>query len=153
MSNSIIRPPQLQRSDYPAWVTQVLHPHLDVRGSHEYDLRSLTLSTHPCQAQGGSNLGQEIYDSLLPGSHLVNCLGLRDALAIQKIPVALFRELFGDKELCFWKSACQDDLPRINVVNLKIVGDGIVFNWDSTDHAFWDESRVTPHFSKWLFKK
>ncbi len=89
---------------YPYWVECVMDPELESTSPNEYDLaKEVSLWLHANQ-KGHTTMGPVVYDYLKENDMLKSCLGLSDALAIQNLGVAVFRKIFCDKDVYFWKS-------------------------------------------------
>lgn len=128
--NTIIHINRSVRPVYPDWVDKAMNPELESTGPAEYDLAtSVSLWFHDKQKRCVTT-GQAIYDYLKKHDMLTSCLSLQDAVEIQKKGVAVFRQVFGDNVVYFWKSVVQGRGPRgIYVPYLGVDGDGVVLDW------------------------
>lgn len=103
--NTTIRVNRSIRPAYPNWVVEVMHPELEAVGPSEYDLaKQVELYLHENQKNGKWMKGTELYEHLKKTDILKNCLGLHDAVEIQKKGIRVFRKLFGGKAVSCWKS-------------------------------------------------
>ncbi len=125
--NTIIRVNRSVRPAYPDWVDKVMDPELESTGPAEYDLvTSLTLWLHEGQ-KGGAVTGTVIYDYLKKHDMLTSCLSLQDALEIQKRGVTVFRQVFGNNVVYFWKSVVRRRGGRhLGVPSLCVRGGQVV---------------------------
>ncbi len=126
--DTIIRVNRSIRPEYPDWVERVVHPELESTGPAEYDLAATSLWLHDRQRDGVA--GQVIYDHLKQHGMLASCLSLQDAMEIQNKGVAVFRQVFGDQFVYFWKSVVQSrDARYLYVPSLGVLGDQVVLRW------------------------
>ena len=115
---------------YPDWMYRVLHLDLECTGPDDYNLTTaVSLWLHDDQ-KGGVATGNVIYAFLKEHGMIESCLSLQDALAIQKKGVAVFRRVFGDNVVYFWKSVVRRrDSGRLLVPYLYVSGDEVVLRW------------------------
>lgn len=133
--NTLIRIDRSVKLVYPDWVKQVAHPELEGVGPVEYDMTEVELWLHDDQKDGGYVTILKIYEYLKSNNKLGNCLGLEDALAIQKNGIAAFRKAFGHKVLICLRSVVVDQ-------NGLRVPYFFGFTDDIVQHWFWIEKSV-----------
>jgi len=126
--NTIIRVDR-SISVFPSWVKKVLHPKLQTVGPAEYDLAKVGLYLHDGQKNGKWMKGTELYDHLKETASLKDCLGLHDALQIQKKGIKVFRKLFRGKSVFCWKSVVCDQGDSIAVPYVIDDGSKVVVDW------------------------
>jgi len=118
---------------YPDWMDGVIDPELERTGLAEYDLATdVALWLHDDQ-KSGSVAGQAIYDYLKKHGLLESCLGLSDALAIQKLGVAVFQKVFDNKRVYFWKSVRRNHKGGDLFVPYLFVFGRVVLHWHRVD--------------------
>lgn len=136
--DTIIRVDRSVRPTYPDWVDKVMHPELESTGPTEYDLATaVSLWRHDGQ-KGSRCTGQVIYDHLKGSGMLASCLSLQDAVEIQKKGVAVFRQVFGNNFVYFWKSVVQyRGSRRLDVPYLFVGGGEVVLSWYWLDYDWF----------------
>lgn len=139
--DTIIRVDRTVRPVYPDWVKDVLHPELETVGPAEYDLvKDVELYLHEEQKSNKSMKGPRLYEHLKETDTLKICLGLHDALEIQKKGIATFRKVFGNKVVYCWKSVVRNShgdhfVPYVCGVDGSVVVDGSRLDSDlNSDH-------------------
>lgn len=138
--DTTIRVDRSVRPTYPDWTSMVMHPELESTGPAKYDLAATTLWLHDRQ-QGGYTTGQVIYDYLKEHGMLASCLSLQDAVEIQKKGPAVFRKVFGNKVIYFWKSVVQGRGGRgLLVPCLRVFGGRVILRWNWLARD-WRDSR------------
>ena len=139
--DTIIRVDRSVRPVYPDWARVVMHPELESTGPVEYDLATaVSLWLHDGQ-KSGVGTGQVIYDHLKGHGMLASCGSLQDALEIQKKGVAVFRKVFGNNVVYFWKSVVRfRDDRSLNVPSLYVHGGEVVLFWRWLDSVWFDSS-------------
>jgi len=145
--NTVVRVNRSVRPAYPDWVDKVMNPELESSGPAEYDLvTSIALWRHDGQ-ESGVVTGQVVYDYLREHGMLTSCLSLSDALEIQKKGVAVFRKVFGDNAVYFWKSVVQDrDVRLLDAPCLCVGGGGVALRWHRLG-SVWGGSRPAVRFA------
>lgn len=126
--DTMIRVDRSIRPVYPDWVKVVMHPELEAVGPAEYDLAKVELCLHDEQKDGKWMKGTKLYSYLKETDRLKNCLGLHDALEIQKKGIKVFRKLFEGKVVC-WKSVVRDRVGHLHVPCVYFDGDEVVVCW------------------------
>ena len=146
--DTIIRVDRSVRPAYPGWVDKVMNPELDSTGPAEYDLAtSISLWLHDGQ-EGGTTNGMVIYDHLKKHDMFPSCLSLQDAQQIQKKGVAVFRKVFGNNAVYFWKSVVRyRGVRRLHVPCLCVHGVRVVLSWRWLD-GVWYESLPAVRFAR-----
>lgn len=135
------------RPAYPNWMDKVMHPELECTSPAEYDLATqVSLWLHDDQ-KSGVTTGQTIYDYLKDNSILESCLGLSDALAIQKLGAEVFQKVFGNNVVYFWKSVVRRRAGGdLRVPCLYVGGDEVVLNWRWLGRG-WDDNEPAVRFA------
>jgi hypothetical protein len=137
--------------EYPDWVTKVMYPDLEKEGPKEYDLVDVGLWFHDEQERKGRIIGHKIHEHFLafektkPWYGLSSCLGLRDALEIQKKGYNFFGDAFGARRgLFFWKSVVLGAEQKLFVPGIHryheggLIGNfGVELEWRSLDEEFY----------------
>ena len=131
---------------YPIWAREVMHPDLEAVGPTKYDFAKVKLWLHEGQKGGKRTTGNVIYEHLKETDSLKNCLGLHDALEIQKKGLEIFRKLFGGKAVFCWKSVVRHDAGLLFVPCVYEHGAGVVVGWYCLD-GVWDVSRRAARFA------
>jgi len=122
------------RPEYPNTVKEVMHPELERLGPSIYSLSS-DVELYLTNTQKGKkwSKAKNIYALLKKEDKLKHCLGLKDAMEIQKKGVVVFRELFGDKWLYCWKSTVKQFNNEIVVPATYVAhingADEVVIDW------------------------
>lgn len=116
--NRSVRPP------YPNWSGLVMHPKLEEVGPAEYDLRSDVEQWTRDDQKTSVIVGNTIYETLKRDNALADQLGLADLLAIQKMGIKVFRELFKGKAAFGWRSVVQDRYDRLDLRVPYLIEDG-----------------------------
>lgn len=137
---------RLVRPAYPSWIGKVVHPELENTGPNEYDLGRIELWRHDGQ-NTGVVAGYRIYDHLRKTDSLKSCLGLLDAAEIERSDTTVFRDIFGDKTVYFWKSVVQDRSGGLHVRCLYERSEIIVGRWDWLDLG-WNDGRPSAQFAR-----
>lgn len=88
---------------YPDWMKKLEHPELECSGPAEYNLQTAVQEWLHDDQKRGSVVGNTIYKHLKDNA-LATCLNLQDGLAIQQKGIAVFRKLFGEKNVFLWGS-------------------------------------------------
>lgn len=114
---------------YPDWMKAVMHLELETVGPVEYDLAKVELYLHNKQKDGKRMQGTQLYDHLKDTGSLKSCLGLHDALEIQKKGLVVFRKLFGVKAVYCWKSVVRDCEGNLRVPCVCGGSDKVVLLW------------------------
>lgn len=128
--NTLIRIDRSVKPAYPDWVKEIMHPELEAVGPAEYDLVKVELYLHLHDEQDGKRMkGTKLYDHLKETDSLKNCLGLHDALEIQKKGIKVFRKLFGIKTVFCWKSVVRSHDGSLNVPYVYGGGSKVVVDW------------------------
>lgn len=138
---------------YPDWANRVLHRELETAGPEEYDLSKVELHFHPeqkCPTRRNDMTGEKIYQYLKKTDSLKNCLGLKDAVAIQQKGLAVFQKLFGENVLCCWKSTVENGRGRCFVpcVFRYLQGNGVYVvkvDWNYLDIG-WPRNHPAARF-------
>lgn len=130
LTDSIIHVDRSIRPVYPDWAKVVMHPELEAVGPAEYDLATVELWLHDEQKSGKWMKGEALYRYLKETESLKNCLGLHDAVEIQKKGIALFRKLFGGKAVFCWKSVVRNRFGYLHVPYVCGGGGEVVLYWD-----------------------
>ncbi len=115
---------------YPDWMKEVMHPELEAVGPNEYDLSKVELYLHDKQKDSGRIVGNYLYEHLKETDLLKTCLGLHDAVEIQKKGIAAFRKLFGNKAVFCWKSVVRDRDDDLGVPYVYGDGGEVVVRWN-----------------------
>lgn len=136
--DTIIRVDRSVRPVYPDWAKVVMHPELEAVGPAEYDLAKVELYLHDEQKDGKWMKGTKLYDHLKETDSLKNCLGLHDALEIQKKGIKVFRKLFGGKAVFCWKSVVRSRDGDLFVPCVCVGGSLVVVSWDWLGHGWYD---------------
>lgn len=144
--DTIIRVDRSIRPVYPDWARVVMHPELEVVGPAEYDLTKVELWLHDDQKNGKWMGGVHIYEYLKETDGLKNCLGLHDAVEIQKKGIALFRKLFGHKVVFCWKSVVRDRDGSLNVPYVGGRGGNVMVDWGWLG-SDWDGNHPAARFA------
>ncbi|MEK7569844.1 MAG: hypothetical protein AAB515_00135 [Patescibacteria group bacterium] len=127
-ANTIVRVDRSVSPTYPC-LKVLMHPELENTGSSEYDLTTaVELWLHNDQKRGVTN-GLIIYDYLKKKAMLESCLGLTDALAIQKLGVPAFQKIFGNKTVYFWKSVVRRRDGHLRVPCLNVRAGKVILHW------------------------
>jgi hypothetical protein len=145
--NIIVRVDRSIRPAYPTWIDKVMDPELETSGPAEYDL-AMQVSLWYNDSQEDNLVDyQAIYDYLKNHSMLKSCLGLQDALAIQKLSVVVFQKVFGNKFIYFWKSVVRSGINgSLNVSSLHVDRDKVELSWHSlSSSVHYDEFAVLCH--------
>ena len=108
-----------------------------------YDLRAVKLLLHPEQLGYGRVSGRTVYNYLKNEGMLEICLGIDDAVAIQKLGTTTFRKFFRGRILYFWASFDDRGINGARVTRLfeccnKLVLDKVVLGsrlWDCNHPA------------------
>lgn len=145
--DTIIRVDRSIRPVYPDWVKEVMHHELKAVGPAEYDLAKVELYLHDGQKNGSWMKGTKLYEHLKETDSLKNCLGLHDALEIQKKGIEVFRKLFGNKMVFCWKSVVRDHDGNLGVPYVYDVGDEVVVDWDWLDDVWLDNCDPAARFA------
>lgn len=125
---------------YPSWTTKVMHPEFEGKGPAEYDIADLQLWLHSQQVSKKVWIrGHVIYDSLKETNLLTECLGLADALAIQRVGTRAFRKFFPRKAIFFWKSVVQLNDGRLRAPYLVLSDGALITDWKWLDHEWNSE--------------
>lgn len=144
-SNSVVYDPviRVDRSNRfvyavcAGWMKEIVRPELENVGPAEYDLAKVELYIHDDQQGVGKRMtGTQLYEHLKESDTLKECLGLHDALGIQKKGADSFLRFFGDKTLYCWKSVARNhrgDLLVPCVHNHNPEGFEVVVSWFSVD--------------------
>lgn len=144
--DTTIRVDRSVRPAYPEWASIVMDPELENTGPTKYDLANTSLWLHDRQ-QGGYTTGQVIYDYLKERGMLASCLSLQDAVEIQKKGPSVFRKVFGDKVMYFWKSVVQFSGTRwLGVPHLYVDGVRVMLTWYWLDDD-WGDDRPAVRFA------
>lgn len=114
---------------YPEGMQEVMHPELEVVGPVEYDLTQVELFLNDGQKDRKRMKGTELYEHFKETDSLKNCLGLHDAVAIQKKGIKVFRKFFGGKAVFFWKSIVRDRGGHLHVPFLYELGGEVCLYW------------------------
>lgn len=136
------------RPTYPYWMDKVIHLELENTGPSKYDLvRNVLLWLHDDQKKGGRTTGQTIYDYLKKHDMLKSCLGLQDALAIQKLGVAVFQKVFGNNVVYFWKSVVWSRGEELNIPHLYVRDGEVVLDWFMHLRYYFDSHHPAVRFA------
>jgi hypothetical protein len=131
--DTVIRVDRAVGVKYPDYMKEVMYPDLEKVGPAGYCLTLVKLFTHSEQQDRQGVSGDIILRYLTETGMLEKCLGLVDALEIQKKGLVVYRKFFGSKSVFFWKSVILDregikrvpylfDTDADVVVRWKIVG-------------------------------
>lgn len=134
----MVRVDRTLRPPYPIWSEPTVHPDLECTGPAEYDLQSdVEQWLHDDQKTGGVK-GSVIYQYLNDDLILANQLGLADLLAIQKMGIQIFLELFRNKTVFGWKSVVRRrDSPDLYVPYLHQCNDEVMLKWAKLDESWY----------------
>lgn len=124
-----------ERPPYPSWVTGVLYPELEKVGPRKYRPNKVRPWLHPDQ-ESGSTTGNVTHEYLRDNDMLKDCLGLADAIEIQKKGIEVYRKFFGGKVVYFWKSVVRDSDGNLRVPYLYEGGDEVMLDWDWLDYSW-----------------
>ena len=124
---------------YPKWAKVVMHPELETVGPAEYDLAQVELYLHDGQNSKWM-WGTALYEHLKETHSLKNCLGLHDALKIEKKDIKVFRKLFKDKVVFCWKSVVRGDSNGLFVPYVEGDGHVVVVCWRWLGNAWSNRS-------------
>lgn len=127
--DTIVRVDRSVRPLYPNRTGEVLHPELETVGPAEYDLTEVELYLHDEQKSGGWMNGSKLYKYLKDTGSLKSCLGLHDALSIQKKGIKVFQSVFVGKEIFCWKSIIRSRGGRRQIPYVYDDGHEVVVNW------------------------
>jgi hypothetical protein len=123
---------------YPDWASEPLPLDLDKIGPAEYDITGpqIQLWLHDGQkgGSGGSRHGHRvdgycIFRFLNATNGLKSCLGLHDAIEIQRRGIVFFRKIFKKKVPFFWKSTVQNHQRNLVAPCLFDNGSEVVIEW------------------------
>ncbi len=138
--NTIIRVDRSVCPNYPHWVIEVIHSALETVGPPEYDLTKVELYQLDSQKRGRPIMTNDLYDDLKETGKLKDCLGFHDALEIQKKGVALFRKLFGNKRLCFFRGVVRNEDGCQGFPYLYAGYDKVVMEWHRIGSVLYDNN-------------
>lgn len=145
--DTIIRVDRSAALVLPAWAGELVYPELQAVGPAEYDLaKQVELYLFGKQNSGGFETGHAVHDHLKETDSLKNCLGLHDALEIQKKGIKVFRKLFGDRAVFCWKSVVRDHDGRLGVPYVCDDGSKVVVFWRWLGYG-WDGIGLAARFS------
>ncbi|MFH1171486.1 MAG: hypothetical protein V1778_03040 [bacterium] len=150
--DTIIRVDRSIRPVYPSWVNKVMHPELEGTGPTVYDLATaVSLWLHDDQ-KVGITTGKMIYGHLLEEHGMLgSCLSLRDAEEIRKKSAAVYREIFGNNTVYFWKSVVESRCGRfrsgLGVPCLCVSGGVVVLVWRLLG-LVWNDRSPAARFAK-----
>lgn len=145
---NIIRVNRAIQPTYPGWMKAVLYPELESAGPAEYDLaKAVELWLHNYQ-KGGVIEGNCLYQHLKDTGILKTCLGLQDGEEIRKKGVAVFRDIFEDKDVFLWKAVVLDDhnLLRVPYLCENYDEDEVVLRWRYL-HLYWNTGHPAARFA------
>lgn len=128
---------------YPEWVKEVLHPVLHDSGPKEYGGSEIELYIHPEQLSPGHIVGHRLHSQIVKTGMINRCMGLNDALTIQKQGIEVFRKIFKNTAPFFWKTVSKGTgkKPEIRVVFLYNGGNGEVkLSWTNLNRVWGDGS-------------
>lgn len=147
--NTIIRVNRSVRPTYPDFMEKVIHLELECTGPAEYDLATaVSLWLHDGQKGSSTTKGKVIYDHLKGHHMLRSCLSLQDALEIREKGVTVFRKVFGDNDVNFWKSVVRIlDYHQLFVPCLCVFGDEVKLSWNDLDDE-WRHDMPAVRFDK-----
>ena len=133
----------LARPVYPHWMGRVMHPKFQNIGSSRYDLRTdVTPWRHDDQKDGKTLIrASVVYDYLETRDELKTCLGLLDAVEIQKKGAKVFRDIFGDTALLFFPRSAIESRSRIRYVPYLCISSNEV-----KDRWYWLGRRWHKHY-------
>lgn len=128
--NTLIRVDRSIKPVYPEWVKGIVHPELEGVGPAEYDMTQVELWLHDDQrGDKGYVVGRELFEYLQEGDILKRCLGLDDALAIQKNGKKAFERVFIENGcVLFWRSVIQDSRDQLVVPYISIYDDYRIYD-------------------------
>lgn len=131
---------------YPTWVSEVAHPEIENGGPLQYDLKQVMFYMY-LECRGSKKVLGDVYTTVLQDGHLHRCLGLRDALAIQKAGSYVARQAFHDKGVFCWRSVVRHRkghlcVPQVVVCDLS---DEVVIYWLSLEEK-WNHQRFVTAF-------
>ncbi|MCR4328110.1 MAG: hypothetical protein NUV53_01180 [Patescibacteria group bacterium] len=141
------------RPVYPAWVKEVMHPHLEMTGLAEYYLRTLGRWL-PTENYKGCSTSGSIYRELVQKALIKDCFGLADLLAIQKGDISLFRKFFAGKIVPGWKSAVTNKQGDLRFPCIAEHADGstgavtVELYWEIPNLVWRVSDTITPRFRK-----
>ena len=146
--DTIIRVDRSASLVYPVWMKEVMHPELEVVGPTEYDLaKQVELYVHDKQKNGRWMKGTKLYEHLKETDSLRICLGLHDALEIQKKGIKVFQKLFGDKAVFCWKSVVRYRGGGLGVTYVYNDGQKVVVGW-SWLGRLWNDDYPAVRFAR-----
>ncbi len=139
--NTLIRIDRSVKLVYPDWVKEIADPELEGVGPAEYDMTKVELWPHDNQKYGGFVTIRMVYDYLKSSNKLRNCLGLEDALEIQKNGIVAFRKVFGYKvPICLRSVVVDQNGWRVPYFFGSV--DEIVQHWFWLDRSLNDDNPV-----------
>jgi len=125
--STIIHVDRSIRPVYSDFVEKVMTPNLDYTGPATYDiLKDISLWRHEKQKGRGAEVSARIIFNHLQENGIESCGNLQDALAIQKLGVAIFKKAFGKNYIYFWKSVVQFHSGMLEVPRLFVDGNRVV---------------------------
>jgi hypothetical protein len=139
---TIIRVPRSIRPIYPRWVKEIIHPELQDLGPETYDLAKIELYLHDAQKEWIDIPGTMLFRHIEKTDRLKRCLGLRDALMIEKINVTEapeFSKIFGhdgvsQRDIFCWKSVVRSEDGKLYVPGFSTDGSRVAVDWDSLEN-------------------
>src|SRR3989344_5362926 len=123
---------RIDRSVQPAYPKEMsfdVHFRLLSLGLAEYDPGVLELFLWGFQRGERRVEGKWLHDHLKRTRMIERCLDLRDALEIQKLGGDVFRVIFGDSTIFFWRSTAQDRHGDEQVPYLCLKNGSVVLGW------------------------
>lgn len=131
---------------YPEWMNSVLRLDLAGVGPAVYDLVLVRLFLHEGQKNDQLMKGGDIYEYLTKNDCLKDCLGLHDALEIQKKGTKVFRNMFGDDNVFCWKSVVRGRNGQLLVPFVHNIDDRIEVGWRWIGKG-WSANDPAGHFA------
>ncbi len=146
-SPTVIRVDRFKPITYPTWMSEVTHPEIENGGPSQYDLQKVMLYLYfKCRGAGKSLA--DVYATVLRDGDLHRCLGLRDALAIQKAGSYVARRALHDKGVFCWRSVVKHSEGHLCVpyVVACAASDEVVIDWPSLEKKWDHQCFVTAFF-------
>lgn len=142
-----------RRPSCPVWVGAPVYPELEQVGPYEYSLSQIQLWCHPKQetekGMGGFELCSHFHDRTV----LASRLGLADGYAISCKSAAVYKQFFGVKKLCLWKSVSYRAKPDGDflVPYLRLRDNAghewVEINWLGLHTGIFDKTIPAAHFA------
>lgn len=130
----LIEPDRTLSLQYPNKSRPAIAKKLQTPGPANYRLEGGVIAWLHDGQKGRYISGSKILADLESSQMISRCLDVFDAIALQKLPIGIFRRFFKGLTLYFWKSTVTVAGKNL-VPTLREMGEELIIHWVSVDQA------------------